>query len=345
MRRLMVAALVVTAFIAVALADDIVLRGMGSFHVGGRIVEVRDKPVREIVRVPGGPASKLDPNGQYQVEQMYVQYFLPKDRKGKVPLLMWHGGGLTGVTYETTPDGREGWLNMFIRKGWDVYVSDAVERGRSGFASPDVWSGEPIFLPYADPFERFRIGSGEGSWDPDPAKQKLMPNEQFPVEAYANYMKQIVPRWLTTDDAVLAGYLAFVDRVCPCVLLAHSQGGWFALRAAEARPEKIEAIVAVESAGAGNLDKAAALKNIPVLMLFGDNVNLHPRWVAYRKIDLEYAAAIRAAGGKVDVINLPDLGIKGNSHMMMMDKNNAAIADVIQNWLVSQGLTIEAKPN
>ena len=84
--------------------------------------------------------SKLDPNGQFMVEQMYTQYFLPKNQKGKYPLLMWHGGGLTGVTYESTPDGREGWMNMFIRKGWDTYVSDAVERGRSGFASPDVWS-------------------------------------------------------------------------------------------------------------------------------------------------------------------------------------------------------------
>jgi hypothetical protein len=35
--------------------------------------------------------------------------------------LLWHGGGLTGVTYETTPDGRDGWLNMFVRSGWDVY--------------------------------------------------------------------------------------------------------------------------------------------------------------------------------------------------------------------------------
>ena len=52
------------------------------------------------MRAPGGPASKLDPNGQFQVEQMYVQYFLPKNRKGKLPLLMWHGGGLTGATYE-----------------------------------------------------------------------------------------------------------------------------------------------------------------------------------------------------------------------------------------------------
>ena len=145
----------------------------------------------------GGPPAKLDPNGLYQVEQMYVQYFLPQNRKGKYPLLMWHGGGLTGVSYETTPDGREGWLNMFIRKGWDVYISDAVERGRSGFASPDVWKGEPIFLTKANPFERFRIGQGPGSWNADPAKLKVIPGSQFPVEAYDNFMKQIVPRWLT----------------------------------------------------------------------------------------------------------------------------------------------------
>jgi ABC-type nitrate/sulfonate/bicarbonate transport system substrate-binding protein len=77
-------------------------------------------------------------------------------------------------------------------------------------------------------------------------------------------------------------------------------------------------------------------------MVFGDNVERHPRWVAYRKLDLEYAAAVRAAGGKVDVIDLPDVGIKGNSHMVMMDRNNAAVADVIQRWLVAQGLTSEA---
>ncbi len=181
----------------------------------------------------------------------------------------------------------------------------------------------------------------DGSWDPDPTKQKLMPGLQFPVDAYANYMKQMVPRWLSTDDAVIAGYVALVDKVCPCVLLTHSQGGSFGLKVAEARPEKIKAVVAVESATGGNPDKAAALKNIPVLMVFGDNVDLHPRWVAYRKLDLEYAAAVRAAGGKVDVIDLPDLGIKGNSHMVMMDKNNDAVADVIGKWLVDQGLTIE----
>src|SRR5215475_11592362 len=212
MGRLATSALALLLITATALADDIVLRGMGSFHVGGRVVEIHGKPVRDIVRVPGGPSSKLDPNGPYQVEQMYAQYFLPKSRKGKVPLLMWHGGGLTGVTYETTPDGREGWLNMFVRKGWDVYVSDAVERGRSGFASPDVWPSEPIFLNYADPFERFRIGDGQGSWSSDAAKRKVLPGNQFPVEAYDNYMKQAVPRWLSTDKAIVDAYVALVDK-------------------------------------------------------------------------------------------------------------------------------------
>ncbi len=98
MLRIAAAAVIVMASSAVAFGDDIVLRGMGSFHVGGRIAEISGKPVHDIVRMPGGPSTKLDPNGQYQVEQMYAQYFLPKARTGKVPLLMWHGGGLTGVT-------------------------------------------------------------------------------------------------------------------------------------------------------------------------------------------------------------------------------------------------------
>lgn len=319
-------------------ADPIALRDMGSFHVGGRIAELSGLPVQDIVRVPGGPTSKLDPNGRYPVEQMYVQYFLVQNRKGKWPLLMWHGGGLTGVTYETTPDGREGWRDMFIRKGWDVYISDAVERGRSSFASPDIWKSQPVFLTQTDPWERFRIGPGAGSFDADPAKRKLLPGNQFPIEAFDAFTKQIVPRWLSTDDAVLAAYVALIDKVCPCVLLTHSQGGVFGFKAAEARPDKIKGIVSVEAASAGNLDKAPLLKSIPILGVFGDYIEQDSRWVAYRKSDFAYFDAIKAAGGSVDLIDLPKIGITGNSHMMMMDKNNREIAEQISKWLISKEL-------
>lgn len=338
MRHILFAIALSAAASPASAGEPIVLRDMGSFHIGGRVVEISGKPMKEIIFSAGGVPAKVDPNGLYQVEQMYVQYFLPQNRKGKYPLLMWHGGGLTGVTYETTPDGREGGLNLFIRKGWDVYNSDAVERGRSGFASPDVWSGEPNFLTKANPFERFRIGQGLGSWNADPAKWKVNEGSQFPVEAYDNFVKQIVPRWTTTDKAIIDAYIALVDKVCPCVLLFHSQAGGFGFPVAEARPDKIKAIVAVEPAVAGNKPEAGKLKNIPTLFVYGDYIPLDSRWPKMRQIGLDYGDAMRAAGANVDVVNLPEVGIKGNSHMLMMDKNNAQVADLIQKWLADKGL-------
>ena len=48
---------------------------------------------------------------------------------------------------------------------------------------------------------------------------------------------------------------------------------------------------------------------------------------------------MKSAGGSVDVVDLPQAGIKGNSHMVMMDKNNLVVADMIQKWLEGKGLT------
>jgi pimeloyl-ACP methyl ester carboxylesterase len=324
-----------------ALAEDpIALRDMGSFHVGGRLVEISGKPVKEVTFTAGGVPAKVDPNGTYQVEQMYVQYFLPASERGAYPLLLWHGGGLTGVTYETTPDGREGWLNYFLHRGWAVYNSDAVERGRAGWAQyPDIFKGEPVFLTTSNPFERFRIGDGPGSYDPDPAKRKLMPGSQFPNEGYDNFVKQNVPRWTTTDDATIAAYIAEIDRVCPCIILFHSQAGTFGFKVAQARPDKVKALIAVEPAGVGDPAKVDVLKNIPTLFVYGDYIERDSRWPKIRATGLAFADAMKAAGGSAEIVDLPKVGIHGNSHMMMMDKNNLEVAALIQNWLEGKGLS------
>src|SRR5437588_302716 len=150
--------------------------------------------------------------------------------------------------------------------------------GRAGWAMfPDIFKGEPVFLAKANPFERFRIGQGAGSYSPDPAKQKLMPASQFPVEAYDNFVKQNVPRWTTTDDAIIRAYIALVDKVCPCVILFHSQAGQFGFKVAQARPDKVKALVAVEPAGVGDAKQAAVLKSIPTLVVYGDNIGLDSR--------------------------------------------------------------------
>ena len=309
---------------------------MGSMHVGGRNVTILGKPVTEVRRTPGGPPTRIDPNGSYQVEQAYVQYFLPAQRRGAVPLLLWHGGGLTGASFETTPDGRPGWLNYFVRRGWDTYNADAVERGRAGFAPPDVFAGEPIFLTKTDPYERFRIGAGAGSYSDDPGKRKPLEGSQFPLDAYDNFTRQFVPRWLSTDDAVTAAYVALIDKVCPCVLVVHSQGGLYAFRAAQARPGKVKAIVAVEPAGFGYADQAAALKHIPILAVYGDYFDVDKRWSTIRDNGMKFYDAIAKAGGSVKVVHLPQVGIRGNSHMLIMDRNNLEIAELIQRWLAGQ---------
>ncbi len=314
----------------------IALKDMGSFHVGGREITISGQPVKEVTFTAGGVPAKVDPNGVYQVEQMYVQYFIPQNERGALPLLMWHGGGLTGVTYETTPDGREGWLNYFVKKGWAVYNSDAVERGRAGWTN--TFKGDPVFLTKENPFERFRIGAGAGSYNKEPAKMKLMPGSQFPAEGYDNFTKQGVPRWTTTDDAIIAAYTELVDKVCPCVVLVHSQAGQFGQKVAQARPDKVRALVLVEPAGLGDAKLVDRLKNTPILAVYGDYIEQDSRWPTIRANQLKQLEAVRAAGGRYDVVNLPQVGIKGNSHMMMMDKNNAQIAELIQGWLEKQGM-------
>ena len=51
------------------------------------------------------------------------------------PIVMIHGGSQTGTNFTGTPDGREGWAQYFVRRGYAVYVVDQVARGRSAHFS------------------------------------------------------------------------------------------------------------------------------------------------------------------------------------------------------------------
>src|SRR2546423_3148858 len=117
-----------------------------------------------------------------------------------------------------------------------------------------------------------------------------MEGRQFPVESYDNFVRQVVPRWTTTDDAIIAAYTALVDKVCPCVILFHSQAGQFGFKVVQARPHKGKAPVAVEPAGVGDAKQAAVLKSNPTLVGFGDNHALDSRRPQIRKNRLEFLA-------------------------------------------------------
>ncbi|HMN82854.1 MAG TPA: esterase [Burkholderiaceae bacterium] len=313
------------------------LKDFGSFHVGGRQVSLSGYPVIESVFTRGAAPTRVDPNGDFEVEQMYVQYMIPGEQKGRYPLLMWHGGGLTGVTWETKPDGRPGWMQYFFRAGHAVYVSDAVERGRASWARyPEIYQGQPFFRTKKEAWETFRVGT---TYDLDPAKRVAIPGVKFPTAALDQFAKQFVPRWTINDGPTQAAYNALVQKVGPSVLMVHSQSGNFGFHAALAAPDKVRGVIAIEPAGAPppgpELDK---LKDIPMLIIWGDNIDSHPIWVRQSPASRAFADDLNRRGGKVELIDLPKIGITGNSHMVMMDTNSDQIAELIQAWMKRNAL-------
>ena len=316
---------------------DYMVKEVGSFHVGGRTAALSGMPTRDVVFSPGAPPIKVDPNGEFAVEQMYVQYVKLVQTKAKVPILLWHGGGLTGVTWETKPDGKPGWQQFFLNAGYDVYVSDAVERGRASWARyPEIFKSEPMFRTKKEAWELFRIGP---SYEVG-GQRVAFDGQQFPIEAFDQFAKQGVPRWVTNDEATQNAYNALVEKVCPCIVVVHSQGGSFGFNAALAAPDKVKALVAVEPSGAPDPAKVdvGKVKSVPHLIVWGDFRDKVAVWQKLPIAPTKYRDALVAAGGKGDVFDLPSMGIKGNTHMMMMDRNSDDVAKLIHDWMARQGL-------
>jgi pimeloyl-ACP methyl ester carboxylesterase len=156
------------------LGGPLTLADQGSFFVGGRKINSD---------YTAAPMAALLKPGQITVDQMYVQYMIPAAVRG-VPVVMMHGFNHTGVTFETTPDGREGWATYFVRKGHPVYVVDQPGRGRSGFdptpfnrakVAGDV-NGQPSvpMYPMASAWVNFRFGKEYPT---------AFPGLQFPLDS------------------------------------------------------------------------------------------------------------------------------------------------------------------
>jgi pimeloyl-ACP methyl ester carboxylesterase len=172
-----------------------------------------------------------------------------------------------------------------------------------------------------------------------PGYPVIYDNSRFPFDAIDQYAAQWV---LTYRDAaelnkIADGITAVIDRVCPCILMTHSQSGPQGLRAALRRPNLVKAYISVEPAGfaipAG--ESAATLANVPILTVFGDYVGQNPGdpAVGWLNSAQNTTTLVNAAGGNASVLVLPDQGIIGNTHMMMMDNNNEQIAGLIETWI------------
>lgn len=314
------------------------LQSIKSFHVGGGDRRVQGLPVFTREVAAGGGTRVLDMNGTYSVGQLYASAYRLAAARWRCPVLLWHGGGMTGAQWESTPDGRTGWLWRLLGAGFDVVVSDGPERGRASFAmASQPGAGEPVFRSREEAWDVFRIGP-PGGYHPDAAQRRAFAGQQFPHEDFDGFSRQFVPRWLGHDAIALDAYEALLERVGPAIVVGHSQGGGYATQLAQRRPDLVRAVVAIEPTGvpAHCTQPVAA----PHLLLWGDHFAESALWTRYRQQTEQYWGLLAQQGPGAQTLDLPTRQIRGNSHFCMADRNSDAIADLVATWLAGQGLTL-----
>jgi pimeloyl-ACP methyl ester carboxylesterase len=263
---------------------------------------------------------------------------------------MVHGATLTGKSWETTPDGRMGWDEYFVRQGHPVYVPDQVGRGRSGFnqaiyndarAGSAPAANQPVWLRFSDEvvWPNFRFGSKPG---------EPFSDSQFPVSAVDELAKQGVPDMsfgLPRPNPTLKALSDLATELKGAVLIGHSQSGAFPLEAALLNPAAAKALVLIEPGGCPGTYTDAQIKTLaalPVLAVFGDHrdqatgIGIRPSWQLSFESCQALLGRLNAAGGRAQMLSPAETGIRGNSHMIMQDKNNLQIADLILKWIDEQ---------
>lgn len=307
----------------------------GSYHIGGEKVTIEGSAPVETHFWPGGPPVIYDPNGDFQAGQMYVQYTRLADPVVPYPVCMIHGGGASGALWESTQDGGPGWEFMFLQNGFNVNVSDGVERGRSSWAQfPEINDGPPMFMSYAERWTTYRLGPKAGV---------SFQGSRFDPDKYDQFVKQQVPRWTSSNAMVQKAYDEYFGSMKDgFILLAHSQGGFFSLNSVLTCPENVKGIILVESSSTLDVEQVdvSCLKDVPFLFVYGDFLKKEHQidgyvWAgddAYRRTMRNLHNKILELGGDSTWMELPEYGIYGNTHALMLEDNSRQIADMVCDW-------------
>ena len=342
------------------------LKTMGSLLFGGTVTR----------------GAQGDGGETFHGDHGYAQYYVPEDSR-QYPLVLWHGLGQSGRSFESTPDGREGFQALLPRRHWSLYIIDQPRRGRAGYtrAKASDASAVPTTARESSAWNAFR----NGIWVP-PQAATLFSGVQFPGDAASieQFFRQQSPNTgeepRSNEHRACMGQTmaALLEQSGPAVLVTHSNSGQYGWFTAMTAPEKVKAIVAYEpgqmvfpddepmldvpfkNALAGERlqgitvprEEFLKLTQMPIVVIYGDNISTELSdvfnvevWRISSTRARAFVEAVNRHGGDATLVMLPEMGIKGNTHAPFADLNNAEIADHLEAWLHSKGLDGRGSPH
>jgi hypothetical protein len=326
----------------------ILIEKQGSFAVGGTVITN-----------PGtfDPYNPTPAGQTFHGDHAYVFYQIPVKAR-KYPLVMWHGIGQFSKTWETTPDGREGYQNIFLRRRFGVYLIDQPRRGDAGRSTEAV-----SITPIPDEqqwFGTFRIGIWPNYFE----------GVQFSHDSTAlhQYFRAMTPNIGPININVNVDAISeLFNKIGPAILVTHSHSGGMGWVTA-IKNKNVKAIISYEPgsgfvfpegevpapipSSGGTLEAVAVplsefmqLTKIPIVIYYGDFIPEKPianpgqdGWRVRLEMAKLWRDVVNKHGGDVTVVHLPEIGIKGNTHFPFSDLNNVEIADLMSKWLKGKGL-------
>ena len=295
-------------------------------------------------------SEQVETGQSYRADHAFVSFQIPKDAQ-PYPLVYVHGYGQSGMCWQTTPDGRAGFATLMLGRGWSSYVVDLPGRGRASRVT-----ATNTVKPTADEMFWFDVWR-MGQWP------TFNEGVQFPqdAESMSNFFRQMVPD-LSNHQQDVPSLKALAEKIGGHILVTHSAGGltgWFTAIQANGTvkgiasyepggfvfpegevPEPISGLTGGAKGTPVSKDDFLKLTHIPIVLYYGDYITEEPskllgdeNWRVRIQMARKFVDAINRHGGKAELVELPKLGIKGNTHFLMQERNNVQLADMLDDWL------------
>jgi pimeloyl-ACP methyl ester carboxylesterase len=299
------------------------------------------------------PAQSTFVTGSQRHPIAVVQVSSSQAGEDKLPVIMIHGGFHTGQAYLCTPDHRKGWAQLFAERGHRVVVPDWPAHGKSpgletiqrlhtqdvaqalGELVSDAGqcilvahsAGGPLAWWLAEKFPQHIVAIVGVAPGPPANMLPALPNDPVAVNALRFDSQAGCPVYSEPGKAVIvdAKFIKDFWANSPRFPLSHFDA--YAQTVVPESPFILNERFNIGGSGL-RLDAPHVVGNRPILIVTGERDLRHPKHVDGALADY--------LGAKF--LWLPDAGVCGNGHMLMIEDNSHAIADILLQWLAEEGL-------